>query len=781
MLGHSVPLDCGLVFTHEQVVSPFNAGGRWLKNCQLEPLELLSIWRGYQCERGEWDRYDEGRAWRPQSTTLGHISGGKTLKLRCHLTLQFKWRQFTSGCSTNLHAIGAIGNTGLPRSAGTHHVQMAQTSLFPLLLPNRNSSRHSILNKAVHEANSLLRSHTWNIGGRSFAHKPRKDRINLFTHKVQNNKSRVNIINTPVCSVVSFFSYSKYRLIALTTPSLPPSLTVSQIYARLMVYVNSKKYACESCIKGHRSSSCHHNDRPLYEIKKKGRPVSQCERCREARQSRRIHAKCTCDSEKCTDATPSIAEGKRKQGKRFIPTIPSLPNGLKDALKASSSAPVEANVPKQPVDALLNPCHCKDVYNCKCRARVVDSGIRSEPHPRKPVDPAIFNDGLSALALVAACCAPATPSQFAPTVHKEMNQTLSAEKAGTSVHIDIDQKAESRTSGTSKRKRSPRSSPVPPEGNMSDVNKATPKVFRQIAPAPPETHTTSWSSSASSYPYIPAPTPPPILHASSNVVASTEVSTGLANAHATSADVGGSHCCCGTRCECAGCELHGPAPTSRPSWVDDPAEAGPSTVPAVIHGQHNTHCADDCSTCVDYDGGIELPPLSSIPGVPSTSQESPTPSYLAAFYARAASLPAPPAKSRSSLDPTNVTIYPQGLFNRPRVMSESSANLDEEDEERPRAFGLVRIPKLEECCAGRCRCPEDSCGCGDMCDGCCMDDGEKDDTEDGGEDSRETSVLRVGPRLSPSVSFARKSLDDTPRSPAVVHDAPAPRACCARP
>ncbi|KAF8203742.1 hypothetical protein BJ912DRAFT_210540 [Pholiota molesta] len=27
-----------------------------------------------------------------------------------------------------------------------------------------------------------------------------------------------------------------------------------------MVYVNSKKFACESCIKGHRSSSCHHTD-----------------------------------------------------------------------------------------------------------------------------------------------------------------------------------------------------------------------------------------------------------------------------------------------------------------------------------------------------------------------------------------------------------------------------------------------------------------------------------------------------------------------------------------
>ncbi|GAW09197.1 ACE transcription factor 2 [Lentinula edodes] len=37
-----------------------------------------------------------------------------------------------------------------------------------------------------------------------------------------------------------------------------------------MVFVNSKKFACEACIKGHRSSTCSHTDRPLFEVKKKG-------------------------------------------------------------------------------------------------------------------------------------------------------------------------------------------------------------------------------------------------------------------------------------------------------------------------------------------------------------------------------------------------------------------------------------------------------------------------------------------------------------------------------
>lgn len=75
----------------------------------------------------------------------------------------------------------------------------------------------------------------------------------------------------------------------------------------------SSRYS-ESCIKGHRSSSCHHTDRPLFEIKKKGRPTSQCERCREARQNRQLHAKCTCDPGK-RDAgaakRPPTKKGKR--------------------------------------------------------------------------------------------------------------------------------------------------------------------------------------------------------------------------------------------------------------------------------------------------------------------------------------------------------------------------------------------------------------------------------------------------------------------------------------
>ncbi|ORX58850.1 copper-fist-domain-containing protein, partial [Hesseltinella vesiculosa] len=54
------------------------------------------------------------------------------------------------------------------------------------------------------------------------------------------------------------------------------------------------KYACGTCIKGHRSSNCSHVDRPLFEIRKKGRPISQCTVCRDLRKTKQVHAKCLC-------------------------------------------------------------------------------------------------------------------------------------------------------------------------------------------------------------------------------------------------------------------------------------------------------------------------------------------------------------------------------------------------------------------------------------------------------------------------------------------------------
>ncbi|XP_750669.2 copper fist DNA-binding domain-containing protein [Aspergillus fumigatus Af293] len=62
--------------------------------------------------------------------------------------------------------------------------------------------------------------------------------------------------------------------------------------------IDGEKWACEACVRGHRVSSCHHSDRPLTHINKKGRPVSQCAHCRGLRKSRTTHTRCECGDKK---------------------------------------------------------------------------------------------------------------------------------------------------------------------------------------------------------------------------------------------------------------------------------------------------------------------------------------------------------------------------------------------------------------------------------------------------------------------------------------------------
>ncbi|KAI9252690.1 copper fist DNA binding domain-containing protein [Helicostylum pulchrum] len=61
--------------------------------------------------------------------------------------------------------------------------------------------------------------------------------------------------------------------------------------------INGEKWACETCIKGHRATHCKHTDRQLVPIKKKGRPSTQCKRCRELRIVRQLHVKCNCEDQ----------------------------------------------------------------------------------------------------------------------------------------------------------------------------------------------------------------------------------------------------------------------------------------------------------------------------------------------------------------------------------------------------------------------------------------------------------------------------------------------------
>lgn len=122
--------------------------------------------------------------------------------------------------------------------------------------------------------------------------------------------------------------------------------------------ISSKKYACETCIKGHRSSSCRHTDRPLFEIKKKGRPVTQCEHCRELRKTKQVHVKCVCESK----------HSESSQGSKSGFERAAFPNGLPKALEASVALQTSTEPSSSDSDhGGPGPAHrCKSGDPCKC-------------------------------------------------------------------------------------------------------------------------------------------------------------------------------------------------------------------------------------------------------------------------------------------------------------------------------------------------------------------------------------------------------------------------------
>ncbi|KAI0668715.1 hypothetical protein C8Q78DRAFT_241458 [Trametes maxima] len=465
-----------------------------------------------------------------------------------------------------------------------------------------------------------------------------------------------------------------------------------------MVYVNDKKFACESCIKGHRSSSCQHTDRPLFEIKKKGRPVSQCEKCRELRKTKRMHSKCTCSSTSTSEAGPSsqaqaskvagAADGATAKGKtrRFKPIAPALPNGIKDI------------VPPTP-----GPSSAGNVHLCRCGGK--DASICTCAHDRAPPLSASATGGLAALAQAAMfCCGGDIPSaSLPPTV------------APTPVVMVVHDRPNAVIAEEDKSRKHPR-------GCCSSQPSSRPP-----SPKPKRSKHSSHTHSVSST----APAPPPFF---SNLPVFTPASQPPAGnsmgppafppipSISTITSFAAPECCCGTDCACPGCLKHrGEAHASKD--FEDCAEGS-------------------CGICVDNEGGIELPEAAfaaSQGGFASTSRSSVSPtstlslstpgqssnnsqktgtSFIDAFFARAAALPPPPPSRMrpGTLDPTNVLVYPPDLFSGDA----------EKRRERGAAFGLVEVPKLRCSCPGGCGCPEGQCGCGDSCTGCgpCLDEGD---------------------------------------------------------
>ncbi|KAK7042007.1 copper-fist domain-containing protein [Favolaschia claudopus] len=148
-----------------------------------------------------------------------------------------------------------------------------------------------------------------------------------------------------------------------------------------MVFVNDKKFSCEACIKGHRSSSCTHSDRPLFEVARKGRPPSQCPTCRERRKTSKYHSKCLCPKD--LPSRGILLPSSCPKTRRYIPIAPALPNGLRDTMKEADSSSALADS-RQQVGSLLNPCNCPMGRRCKCYLKQRPSASSSKVKSPQP-------------------------------------------------------------------------------------------------------------------------------------------------------------------------------------------------------------------------------------------------------------------------------------------------------------------------------------------------------------------------------------------------------------
>lgn len=329
--------------------------------------------------------------------------------------------------------------------------------------------------------------------------------------------------------------------------------------------------------------------------------------------------------------------------RRFVPIAPALPNWTKNVpvIEKDNRIPdpryqgqshtfpaATSGTQLLPVDLLLNPCRCKNIWKCQCN-RSSDSSDQER---------------LETLVQVAASIA---SNHVSPTFQQ--------------------------------------SDALPSVQNPPSVRKSC-CASKTVPPAVGSRENTE---------LVRGPDLPPLLFDPDRMLFPSHdpspftIPTSIPSIESV-ALLAGTGCSCGFECACPGCVEH--------------------CVPPLQEGSDLRSCSDDCPHCVDRLEGTLLsedePPLrrSSFEGT------------IERLLARAVNLPPPPRNRSAGIDPTNVIVFPAGLFS---VDFSSSSGSGKQEEARS-AWGLVDIPKLE-CCAGACGCPDGRCTCGNSCAGCCVE------------------------------------------------------------
>ncbi|WVQ68403.1 uncharacterized protein L199_006611 [Kwoniella botswanensis] len=486
-----------------------------------------------------------------------------------------------------------------------------------------------------------------------------------------------------------------------------------------MVLINEKKYACEKCIKGHRVSGCTHTDRPLYEIKKKGRPATQCSHCKDKRKlaGSSVHTKCACgdtknppstsviqltttqseqssssqgsDQEKETETEVEIETRKGQPGSKA-----TFPRGFKDVLELAAAANALAGLVKddvgyriaeRSVSALLNPCKCQSGGPCKCCQPKKDSNTSESssgdccgsstpgnsiprPSPSLTLNPHLSPENMH------------HPAHTSPHVHKtKLFSPYSTNPASSSRHGRRDTISSNRNSGRASPLPKSLRPPPPRIKPLTDFGRLIGAAINQDGSINSEI-----PRSAVGLPTLPLPGISTFDTAAENGGSKVEhmeyedIDIDMPLAFPTSEDVVIGACMCGEDCSCPGCATHdnGIATTDE-NGVEHSHELGQP-------------CGEGCKGRHDCCQSIAVPS-----GVTS----------IAHLISLAAShVPPPPETNVTSLNPHDTRILPP------------SAQMNEEI---ARTMGFVQLKPLE-CCNGRCQCAPGECTCEKECCGCCV-------------------------------------------------------------
>ncbi|KAI0061171.1 hypothetical protein BV25DRAFT_801327 [Artomyces pyxidatus] len=438
-----------------------------------------------------------------------------------------------------------------------------------------------------------------------------------------------------------------------------------------MVLISDKKYACEACIKGHRSSTCKHTDRPLFEIKKKGRPVTQCEHCRELRKTKQVHVKCLCEAKDAAPNNDPPAARKKGNLKKVLASA-AYPDGLPEALGASVAPRASSDASSDSEHGVRarseKSCNCK--YGGDCHCFIMKHTPRPRGHSTSSAS-ALTGKSLQSGTLGLRPVLPRPPRQSPPATSEHTRLQAPHPQTYRPTHA---------SSFFSPYGRAYEEHYQPPQAQYRE---GTTKDSAMSSPQPMSDQSTTYPSVAQADIALPA------------ALLDKMPPQGWSDFDAMNTDLK-IFCGCGDGCSCSGCVQHrGPA-----AWFNRDA------------GCVNPTACNTCLTC-------SLPSVAPPPApTPPTTPFSGIPSQFEPLDDWIRSIPTL-APAENNYQPGQADIMGYSVYGYPDVF------LPDIIEPEQSVMDVIPTGPGRECCGGRCQCPSgqgqcstNNCGSRSGCQRC---------------------------------------------------------------